>query len=80
MLMPMRSTSTAAWQAQLLSRARAGDQQAFAELVGAHTEHFYTIALHLTGSRVKARGVVQDSVAAAWQHLEAFTGRSTFTT
>lgn len=76
----MRPTPTTPWEAELVSRARAGDQEAFAELVGAHADRAYAIALRMTGRRADAQDVVQDSMVAAWQHLGAFAGQSTFAT
>lgn len=74
----MSPTSTTPWEAELVARARTGDQEAFAELVRAHVDRTYAVALRMTGQRFDAQDVVQDSMVAAWQHPGAFAGQSTF--
>lgn len=45
-----------------------------------HADRAYAVALHMTGHRLDAQDVVQDSMVAAWQHLGGFAGQSTFAT
>lgn len=76
----MSTPSPAPWEAELVSRAQAGDQEAFGELVRSHADRAYAIALRMTGHPSDAQNVVQDAMVAAWQHLEAFAGQASFNT
>ena len=68
------------WEAELVHRARDGDEQAFADLVRRHADRAYAVALRMTGNPTDAQDVVQDALVAAWQHLDGFAGASTFAT
>ena len=68
------------WEAELVDRARDGDEQAFADLVHRHADRAYAVALRMTGNPTDAQDVVQDALVAAWQHLDGFHGASTFAT
>jgi RNA polymerase sigma-70 factor (ECF subfamily) len=71
-------TTTA--EAELLARLRAGDEQAFEELVG----HLYVTMLTVARTYVKDRAVAEEVVQETWlgvvQGLERFEGRSTLKT
>lgn len=69
-----------AWEAELVRRARDGDEQAFADLVRPHVDRSYAVALRMTGNPADAQDVVQDALVSAWQHLGAFAGASSFAT
>lgn len=68
------------WEAELVHRARAGDEQAFADLVRRHADRAYAVALRMTGDPSDAQDVVQDALVAAWQHLDGFAGTASFAT
>ncbi len=66
--------------ADLVEAARAGDRQAFEDLVRATTAETYTLALRLTGNEEDARDVVQETYLRAYKGLKRFRGESAFTT
>ncbi len=76
----MSTPSSPAWEGELVSRAQGGDEEAFGELVRAHADRAYAIALRMTGDPHDAQDIVQDAMVAAWRHLEAFAGQSSFNT
>jgi RNA polymerase sigma-70 factor (ECF subfamily) len=67
-------------QAELVARARDGDQAAFEELVRATYADAYTLAKRLTGNEEDARDVVQESYLRAYRGLKRFRGDAQFTT
>ncbi len=67
-------------QAELVARAREGDQAAFEELVRATYADTYTLAKRLTGNEEDARDVVQESYLRAYRGLKRFRGDAQFTT
>jgi RNA polymerase sigma-70 factor (ECF subfamily) len=64
----------------LLERARAGDDQAFAQLVVKYERKVYRIAKNITQSDEDAEDVLQDSFLKAYEHLKDFQGQSKFYT
>ncbi|MGW4477956.1 sigma-70 family RNA polymerase sigma factor [Rhodococcus triatomae] len=64
----------------LLARAREGDQRAFAQLVEAHRNHVWAVCLSTTGNAHDAEDALQNTLIAAWQHLDRFRGESRFGT
>lgn len=48
-------------EAKLVSRARFGDQQAFAQLYACHAPALYALALRVTGDRTAAEDITQES-------------------
>lgn len=68
------------WEAELVQRARQGDEQAFADLVRRHADRAYAVALRMTGNPSDAQDVAQDALVAAWQHLDGFVGSASFGT
>ncbi len=77
--MPIPET-TADPLAALAERARAGDETAFARLVGAVRERVYRWALVRTGDPDDADDVTQDVVIRLHRRLDRFEGRARFTT
>src|SRR5690348_9246402 len=65
---------------ELVVAARAGDQQAFDELVRATYADTYTLAYRLTGDEEDARDVVQESYLRAYRGLKRFRGDAAFST
>ncbi|MDT9595044.1 sigma-70 family RNA polymerase sigma factor [Nocardioides zeae] len=61
-------------EAQLLERARGGDETAFAALVTPRRNRLWSVCLRVTGDRHDAEDALQDALTAAWQHLATFRG------
>ena len=59
--------------ADLLSRARAGDGQAFRELAGPHRRELQVHCYRMLGSVADAEDAVQETMLAAWQGIGGFT-------
>jgi RNA polymerase sigma-70 factor (TIGR02960 family) len=66
--------------AALLGRARAGDGHAFQELTAPHRRELHVHCYRMLGSFLDAEDALQDTLLAAWQHLDAFEGRSSVRT
>ncbi len=64
---------------ELLSRAREGDMEAFAELFEEYRFFVFTIACRLAGSH-DGEDVVMESFLKAWKALPQFQGRSSLKT
>jgi RNA polymerase sigma-70 factor, ECF subfamily len=58
-------------EAQLLARARAGDEQAFGELFALHQRPIYRYAVHMCGADA-ADDIVQDTFMALLTHTRTF--------
>lgn len=67
-------------EAELVARARDGDQAAFEVLVRRHTVVLYRLAVRLTGHPATAEDAVQDAWIAAWRFLPGFDERSALST
>ncbi len=67
-------------ETELVARARAGDQQAFAALVRTHQRQIYTLALQMLHDEEDAVEATQEVFLAAWQHLRAFRGEARLAT
>ena len=72
----MASVATAV----LMSRARAGDGDAFRELTEPHHAELQVHCYRMLGSVQDAEDVFQDTLLAAWQGLGGFDGRSSLRT
>src|SRR6266550_4522366 len=59
--------------ADLLSRARAGDGEAFGELAGPHRRELQVHCYRMLGSFADAEDAVQETMLAAWQGIGGFT-------
>ena len=62
--------------ADLVDRARAGDEQAFGELVGPYRRELQVHCYRILGSALDAEDVLQETLLAAWQGLARFEGRA----
>jgi RNA polymerase sigma-70 factor (TIGR02960 family) len=59
--------------ADLLSRARAGDDEAFRELAESHRRELQVHCYRMLGSLADAEDAVQETMLAAWQGIGGFT-------
>jgi RNA polymerase sigma-70 factor (TIGR02960 family) len=66
--------------ADLISRARAGDGDAFRELTEPHRRELQVHCYRMLGSFQDAEDTLQDTLLAAWQGLEGFEGRASLRT
>ena len=64
----------------LVSRAAAGDDAAFEELVRRHQERVYRLACRLTGDDADGADVLQETFLQVFRHLGEFRGEARFTT
>jgi len=65
---------------ELLTAARAGDEAAFARLVGSHRRGLFAHCYRMLGSPADAEDALQESLLAAWRGLSGFEGRSSLRT
>ena len=66
--------------ADLISRARAGDGDAFRELTEPHRRELQVHCYRMLGSFQDAEDALQDTLLAAWQGLGGFEGRASIRT
>jgi RNA polymerase sigma-70 factor (TIGR02960 family) len=66
--------------ADLITRARAGDGDAFRELVEPHRRELQVHCYRMLGSFQDAEDALQDTLLTAWQGLGGFEGRASFRT
>jgi RNA polymerase sigma-70 factor (ECF subfamily) len=66
--------------ADLVARARQGDQAAFGELVRRHQAAVQRAALTASGSAADADDIAQDAFVLAFERLKSFRGESSFKT
>lgn len=55
-----------------MARAQRGDARAFEELVSAHWEVMFRVAVLVTGERTEAEDAVQESLVKSWRALPRF--------
>ncbi|WP_028047293.1 sigma-70 family RNA polymerase sigma factor [Cellulomonas sp. URHE0023] len=67
-------------EADLLTRARAGDGDAFQELTGPHRRELHVHCYRMLGSLQDAEDALQDTLLSAWQGLAGFEGRASLRT
>src|SRR5450755_848349 len=60
----------------LISKARAGDGNAFRELIEPHRRELQVHCYRILGSAQDAEDALQETLLAAWQGLAGFEGRS----
>ena len=66
-------------ETELVSRARAGDRDAFGELIWRHQDAVYTLAHRLVGPDL-APDVTQEALIRAWRSMAGFRGDASFAT
>jgi RNA polymerase sigma-70 factor (ECF subfamily) len=67
-------------ESELIAAAKAGDREAFDELVRRTFVDSFTLARRLTGNDEDARDVVQDAYLRAWRAIGKFRGDAQFST
>jgi RNA polymerase sigma factor (sigma-70 family) len=72
--------SISSTERDLIDRARAGDEDAFASLVASHRTMLYTVCYRILGRPQDAEDATQLALLAAWRHLDRFQHRSSFST
>lgn len=72
--------SEATQESGLLARARAGDRQAYGELVQLHFARVYSLLHRTTGNHEDAEDLAQETFVRAWRSLERFREQSSFST
>ena len=70
----------AASDAEILRRAKSGDDAAFGELVERYGNELYGLAFFLTGQASDAEDVVQETLIGAYEGLSGFQARSSLRT
>src|SRR6201989_1004674 len=65
---------------ELLTRARAGDADAFTALVASHRRELHVHCYRILGSAQDAEDALQETLLAAWRGLPDFEGRSSVRT
>ncbi len=65
---------------QLIEAALAGDEGAFAELVGPHRRPLHAHCYRMLGSLQDAEDALQETLLRAWRNLSSFQGRSSLRT
>jgi RNA polymerase sigma-70 factor (TIGR02960 family) len=66
--------------ADLIGRARDGDEQAFRELVSPYQRELQVHCYRILGSLADAEDALQETLLAAWQDLAGFEGRASIRT
>ncbi|GIU75187.1 MAG: RNA polymerase sigma factor [Bryobacteraceae bacterium] len=69
-----------AGEGDLVERAKAGDMEAFSELVRRYERRIYRMARQITQNDEDAEDVLQESFLKAFEHLDSFQGQSKFYT
>ena len=75
-----RAPDPAETEASLLTRAQAGDVNAFERLSSAYADRLFMLLLRLLGDRSEAEDVAQEVMLRAWRGIARFQGQSSYFT
>ncbi|HME00874.1 MAG TPA: sigma-70 family RNA polymerase sigma factor [Terriglobia bacterium] len=67
-------------ETELVTKARAGDVDAFSTLIRQYDRYIYRLALHITGNQEDAEDVLQEAMLKAYTRIGQFQGDSRFYT
>ena len=67
-------------EADLVARARSGDERAFAVLAERSRRRLFAVCVRITGDEHSAQDAAQDALLSAWRALPRFEGRASFST
>jgi RNA polymerase sigma factor (sigma-70 family) len=67
-------------ESQLVSRAKNGEEEAFAALFEAHKKRIYTLCWQMVGDVAEVEDLTQEAFIQAFRKLATFRGDSTFST
>lgn len=67
-------------QSQVIARAQAGDEQAFAALFEQHKRRVYSLCLRMTGDTAEAEDLTQEAFLQLFRKIASFRGESAFST
>ncbi|MGB6746116.1 MAG: RNA polymerase sigma factor [Terracidiphilus sp.] len=67
-------------EAQILSRAQAGDHHAFAQLYSVHKRRIYSLCLRMVGNIAEAEDLTQEAFLQLHRKISTFRGDSAFST
>ena len=67
-------------EAEIVRKAKKGDQQSLSKLVSSYSERIYNLALRILRNREDAEDVLQETFLTVIQKLDTFDGRSNFFT
>ncbi len=65
---------------ELVTRAQAGDMDAFERLYHMNVGRIYAVCLRMTGNATQAEELTQEAFVRAWKKLSTFQGKSRFGT
>ena len=65
---------------ELVTRAKAGDPDAFGQLMEQNQNRIYSLALRMVGNPEDAADLTQEAFLSAWRNLEHFQGEAAFST
>lgn len=68
------------YEHELVTRAQAGDEKAFAELVTDANRRMWAVAVSVTGNSHDAEDAVQNAMIAAWKNIGKFRPDARFST
>jgi RNA polymerase sigma-70 factor (ECF subfamily) len=77
---PRSFVAASPYEAELISKAKLGDEDAFVELCERHRTSVLRVVTRITGNAEDAEDAVQDSIMKAFINLGGFDGRSKFST
>ncbi|GAB3082342.1 RNA polymerase sigma factor [Corynebacterium aquatimens] len=69
-----------ATELELVERAQAGDQKAFAALIREAHRRMWAVAISVTGSAHDAEDAIQDAMISAWKNINRFKPEARFST